>query len=96
MEEPDDDSRTITEMELEYQGVASTQEDWHRGEYGDVPTYHTVPSPQGADVDDDSMLEGSTVEVSPETEAALLQLDDATRDWSTGPAAASKQQPGGH
>ena len=96
MEEPDDDSHAITEMELEYQGVASTSEDWHRGEYGNVPTYHTILSPQGVvDVDNDSMLEGSTVEVSPEMEAAPLQLNDTTRGWSTGPAAASKQQPGG-
>ena len=88
MEEPDDDSRAIAEMELEYLGVVSTQEDWHRGEYGDVPMYHTVPSPQGANKDDDSMLEGSTVEVLPETEAALLQVDDATRDRPTKQAAA--------
>ena len=83
-------------MELEYQGVVSTREDWRRGEYGNVPTYHAVLSPQGvADIDDDDMLEGSTAEVLPETEAALLQLDNTTRSWSTGPAAASKQQPGG-
>ena len=96
MEEPDDDSRTIAEMELEYQGVVSTWEDWCRGEYGDVPMYHAIPSPQGADEDDDGMLEGSTVEVSPETEAALLQLDAAHRNQSTGLVAASKQQPGGY
>ena len=72
MEEPDDDSRAIAEMELEYLGVASTQQDWCRGEYGNVPTYHTIPSPQGANEDDDGMLEGSTTEVSPEMEAALL------------------------
>ena len=94
MEEPDDDSCAIAEMELEYLGVASTQEDWRRGDYGDVSTYHAIPSPQGADVDD-GMLEGSTAEVSPETEVALLQLDDTTRDQPTGLAVASKQQPGG-
>ena len=43
MEEPDDDSRAITEMELDYQGVVSTREDLHRGEYGDLPTYHAIP-----------------------------------------------------
>ena len=95
MEEPDDDSCAIAEMELEYQGVASTQEDWCRGEYGDVPMYHTIPSPQGASEDNDSMLEGSTVEVSPEMEAALLQLDAAAGDRSTRLAVASKQQSGG-
>ena len=51
-------------------------------EYGDVPMYHAVPSPQGANKDDNGMLEGSTVEVSPEMEAALLQLDAAA---GTGP-----------
>ena len=95
MEEPHDDSGTIAEMELEYQGVMSTWEDQCRGEYGNVPMYHAIQSLEGADVDDDGMLEGSMVEVLPETEAALLQLDDTTRGQSTGPVAASKQQPGG-
>ena len=93
MDEPDDDSRAIAEMELEYQGVASNWEDQCRGEYGNVPTYHAIPSPQRINEDDDGMLEGSTVEVLPETEAALLQLDDTTRDRSTGQAAASELQP---
>ena len=93
MEEPDDDSHAIAEMELEYLGVASTQEDWHQGEYGDVPMYHTIPSPQGANEDDDGMLEGSTAEVSPETEAALLQVDDAAGNQSTRQAVAPEQQP---
>ena len=95
MEEPDNDSCTIAEMELEYLGVAFTWEDQRRREYGDVPTYHTVQSPQGANEDDDSMLEGSTVEVLPKMEAALLQLDNATGDQSTGQVVASEQQPGG-
>ena len=61
-----------------------------------MPTYHAILSPQGAaDVDDDSMLEGSMAEVSPETKAALLKLNDTARDQSTGLAVASKQQPGG-
>ena len=93
MEEPDNDSHAITEMELEYLGVMSTQEDWCKGEYGDVPMYHAIPSPKGANKDEDSMLEGSMVEVSPETEAALLQLDDVTRDRPTGQAVAPEQQP---
>ena len=58
--------------------------------------YHTILSPQGVvDIDDDGMLEGFTVEVSLETEAALLQHNDTARGWSTGLVAASKQQPGG-
>ena len=80
MEEPDDDSHAITEMELEYLRVAFTREDQHRGEYGNVPMYHAIPSPQGANEDDDSMLEGSTAEVSAEIEATLLQVEDATGD----------------
>ena len=76
MEEPDDDSRAITEIELEYLGVVSTWKDQHKGEYGDVPMYHTIPSPQGVNKDDNGMLEGSTVKVLPETKAALFQLDD--------------------
>ena len=95
MEEPEDDSRAIAEMELEYLGVASTWEDQRRGEYGDIPTYYAVLSPQGANKYDDGMLEGSTVEVLLEMEAALLQLDDATGDQSTGQVAASEQKPGG-
>ena len=95
MEEPDDDSHAIAEMELEYLGVASTQEDQRRGEYGNVPMYHAIPSPQGANKDDNSMLEGSTAEVLPETEAALLQLNDDTEGQSTRLAAASEQQSGG-
>ena len=95
MEEPDNDSCAITEMELEYLGVASTRKDRCRGEYGDIPTYHAIPSSQGTNEDDDDMLEGSTAEVLPEMKAALLQLDDTTRDQSTRQAVASKQQPGG-
>ena len=93
MEEPDDDSQAITEMELEYLGVASTMEDWRRRKYGNVPMYHAIPSPQGANEDDDGMLEGSMAEVSWEMEAALLQLDAATRGRPTGQAAAPEQQP---
>ena len=81
-------------MELEYLGVASTQEDWCRGEYGNIPTYHTIPSPQGANKDDNSMLEGSTAEVLSETEVALLQFSDPARGQSTRPVAASEQQSG--
>ena len=95
MKEPDDDRHAIAEMELEYLGVVSTQEDQRRGVYGNVHTYHTIPSPQGANEDDDGMLEGSTVEVSRETEAALLQLNDTAGYWSTTQAVASEQQPGG-
>ena len=80
MEEPDEDSRAISEIELEYLGVASTWEDWHRGEYGNVPTYHTILSPLGANEDNNSMLEGSMVEILPETEASLLQMDDTGKD----------------
>ena len=93
MEEPDEDSCTIMEMELEYLRVASTQEDWRRGEYGNIPMYHTVLSPLGANEDDDSMLESSTVEVLPETEAALLQVNDTAKDRPTGQAAAPEQLP---
>ena len=80
MEEPDEDSWAISEMELEYLRVVSTKEDQHRGEYGNVPTYHAVLSPPGANEDDDGMLKGSMAEVLPETEAALLQMDNADED----------------
>ena len=93
MEEPDNDSHTIAEMELEYLGVASTWEDWHRGEYGNIPTYHAILSPQEANKDDHGMLEDSTVEVSPETKLALLQLNDITGDQPTGQVVAPEQQP---
>ena len=83
MEDTKEDSWTILEMELEYTGVTSTWEDWRKGEYGDVPTYHTVPSPPGVNEDDDGMLEGSMAEVSPEIEAALLRLDNAGKDRPT-------------
>ena len=72
MEEPHKDSRAITEMELEYIEITSTHEDQHRGNYGDIPTYHGIPSPPGAGKDNEGMLEGSMAEVSPATEAALL------------------------
>ena len=42
--------------------------------------YNAVLSPQGANEDDDGMLKGSMVKVLPETEAALLQLDDIIGD----------------
>ena len=93
MEEPDDDSCAIAEMELEYLGVVSTWEDQHGGEYGNVPMYNAVPSPQGANEDDDGMLKGSMVKVLPETEAALLQLDDVFGDWPTRQVVAPEQLP---
>ena len=78
MDEPDENSRAISEMELEYARIPSTREDQHRGDYSDTPTYHTVPSPN---LDDkDGMLEGSTAEVSPGMEAALLRVEDAGKD----------------
>ena len=70
-------------MELEYIGVTSTHEDWHRGDYGNIPTYHTIPSPHRADEDDDGMLEGSMAEVQPATEVALLRVEDTSGDQST-------------
>ena len=76
MDEPDEDSWAISKMELEYAGVLSTHEDWCRGDYGDTPTYHAVPSPM-RDNENDGMLEGSTVKVSLGTEVALLRLEDA-------------------
>ena len=93
MEEPDEDSWAISEMELEYVKVTSTWEDWHRGEYGDIPTYHAIVSPPGANEDNDGMLEGSTAEVLPETEATLLRLDDASKDQPTGQVAAPEEHP---
>ena len=45
-------------------------------------TYHTIPS---ATVDDNNgMLEGSTAEVSPGTEVALLRLEDTGEDQPAG------------
>ena len=78
MDEPDEDSQAISEMELEYAGIPSTWEDRCRGHYGDTPTYHAVPSPTMDN--DDGMLEGSMVEVSPAIEAALLRLEDTGKD----------------
>ena len=92
MEDPDKDSWAISEMELEYIGVTSTREDWHRGEYGDIPMYHAVPSPTVANEDDDRMLEGLMAEVSPGTEATLLRLDDTGKDQPTGPVAAVQEK----
>ena len=71
---------SISEMELEYLGVTSIWEDRCRGEYGDIPTYHAISSPQGANEDGYSMLEGSTAEVLLEMEATLLRIDDAGKD----------------
>ena len=72
MEEPDKDSWAITEMELEYVRIISTCEDQCRVDHGDIPTYHAIRSPPGAGEDNNGMLEGSTAEVLPATEAALL------------------------
>ena len=55
--------------------------------------YHAIPSPQGANKDNNGMLDGSTAEVLPEMEAALLQVDDTAGDRSTGQVAAPEQQP---
>ena len=71
MDEPDEDSQAISEMEMEYARILAAQEDWHRGDCGDTPTYHTIPSPTMDD--NDGMLEGSMAEVSPGMEAALLR-----------------------
>ena len=76
MDEPDEDSWAISEME--YAGIPSMREDRCRGDYGDTPIYHTVPSPTMDD--DDGILEGSMVEVLPGTETALLRPEDAGKD----------------
>ena len=75
MDKPDEDSWAILEMELEYAGILSTRENPHWGHYSNTPTYHTIPSPNLDD--EDGMLEGSMVEVSLATEAALLRVEDA-------------------
>ena len=75
MDNPDEDSRTICEMEMEYARTSSTWEDWHQWDYGDTPTYHAVLSPTMDD--DNEMLEGSMADVSPGTEVALLRPVEA-------------------
>ena len=84
IDEPDDDSLAISDMELEYAGVPSTREDQCWGQYDNAPTYHTIPSPNLDD--EDGMLEGSTAEVSLATEASLLRVED------TGKSQLAKQQ----
>ena len=92
MDEPDEDSPAISKMELEYAGVPSTCEDWYREDYGYIPTYHTIPSPTRDDEDNDGMLEGSTVEVSPDTEVALLRIEDISGNQPAGQQAMDAQQ----
>ena len=82
MDKPDEDSWAISEMEMEYAGILSTREDQCRGDIGDTPTYHIVPSPTMDE--DDEMLEGSTVEVLPGMEAPLLKPEDAGKDQLAG------------
>ena len=93
MEEPKEDSRAITEMELEYVRVMSTHDDWHRGDYGNIPTYHAVPSHPGVGKDDYRMLEGCMAEVLPATEVALLRVEDTGVDQPTGQPVTLEEHP---
>ena len=68
-----------------------TWEDWCKGEYGDIPTYHAIPSSPGANEDDDRMLEGSMAEVLPGMEATLLSLDNAGEDRPNKPTVAQEE-----
>ena len=78
MDEPNKDSRAISEMEQEYAGIPSTREDRCRGHYDDTSTYQAVLSPNLDGKDE--MLEGSMAEVLLATEAAVLRVKNAGRD----------------
>ena len=53
------------------------REDQHRGEYGSIPTYHIVLSPQPLPpAKEETMLEGLTAEALLATEEALFQQED--------------------
>ena len=77
MDEPDEDSWAISEMEMEYAGTPSMQEDWCWGDYGDTPTYHAILSPTIDE--DDRIFEGSMADMSLGTEAALLRPVEASK-----------------
>ena len=39
------DPRDIKAMEADYEGMLSNREQRRRGEYGEAPSYHAIPSP---------------------------------------------------
>ena len=68
------DPHDIEDMEADYTGQHSTQEERHRGQYGSPQSYHIVPSPRRIGAEDEEELSSMAAETdaSPSTEAWLL------------------------
>ena len=68
------DPRHIEDMEADYEGQHSSQEERRSGQYGRAQSYHIVPSPSRISLEEEEELYGPSAgaDASPSTEARLL------------------------